>query len=82
MHPRREGRITTILTKPLEGTNEGLLREILRQVRVAGQSERESIDAVDVRVVQRSLRRAVASETSGHELQIGHDVATLAGAVL
>ena len=60
------------MTEPLEGTNERLLGEVLREIAVACQAVGQPEDAVHVRVVQRTFRRSVAGETTGYELRIGH----------
>ena len=82
MQLRGQRGITAILRQPVERTDERLLCEILRQITITREPIRQPIDAIDVRVVQRTFRRSVAGEASRHELLVSHDVAVLAMAVL
>ena len=51
MKPGRERRIATKLIETLEGANEGVLREILRQIAVARHAIHEAVNTVDMGVV-------------------------------
>ncbi len=55
MEPRAERRLTPELADPIEGPDERVLRDVLRQRLVAGNPIGQPIDPVDVRLVQLTL---------------------------
>src|SRR5260370_29400663 len=58
--------------QPLEGADESLLREVLRELVVARHPVRQSVDAIYVRVVQLALGGAVPGADAGYDLSFVH----------
>lgn len=55
----------------LPGAHEGVLRAVLGQRRIPGHAGRESIDAVDVHIVERAERVRIAPLGPLHQLEVG-----------
>ena len=67
MQPGRKLGIAAEVVQPAEGADERILREIARQVVAAREPERQPIDPVHVRLVQRSLSGRVAHARTGDQ---------------
>jgi len=68
--PGGERRIAAELLEPLESANEGVLREIGREIAVARHAIHKAVDAIHMSVVQRTLRVGVAGEATRDQFAI------------
>jgi len=72
VQPRAERGVAAEGRHAIEGTHEGLLGEVARQLLVSGQAVGQAVDAVDVLVVDEALRGHVAGHGARDELGFGH----------
>ena len=70
MHPRRQSRVTSKRMQFVEGPDKGLLRAFPRHVIVSRHAIRQSIDPVDVLVIELTLGRLISFQYSGDELPL------------
>src|SRR6185437_5070727 len=82
VEPGGEGRLAAERVQALEGADERLLGEVAREVVVAGHAIRQPVYAVDMRVVQRPLRRRVSGADSGDQFTVVHGAPENGGSLL
>src|SRR3989454_8164030 len=72
VEPGRQRRLTSEPVQPLERANEGLLREVPRELVVPGEPVGEAVDPVHVGVVERAFRGAVPGADPGYQFAFVH----------